>query len=182
MQGFKDLQDRAYANKVAKGWNITDIDKEIKLTRKELDEVEEAYHTGSDTVGEELADVAIYLMGIAAILGKDLGEEIEKKICINEGRVYKNKEKTEPVIKKRNLRVFCNEDIEISERGYAYNYKEFVDKMIHALSGIRVVKKTGSYTNDKNFETLYTLEVYTEDTDDILYYLNSISCCQYTSV
>ena len=41
-------------------------------------------------VGEELADVAIYLMGLSEMLGFDLEEEILKKVDKNGKRVYKN--------------------------------------------------------------------------------------------
>ena len=41
-------------------------------------------------LGSELADIAIYLLGISEILGIDLESEIERKIEINEKRQYKN--------------------------------------------------------------------------------------------
>ena len=41
-------------------------------------------------VNEELADVAIYLLGLSEMLGFDLADEIEKKVSKNEKRVYKN--------------------------------------------------------------------------------------------
>ena len=40
-------------------------------------------------VGEELADIAIYLLGMAEILNIDLASEIEKKVEINQEREYK---------------------------------------------------------------------------------------------
>ena len=39
-------------------------------------------------MGEELADVAIYLLGIAEILHIDLEREIERKMDINRQRQY----------------------------------------------------------------------------------------------
>ncbi len=42
-------------------------------------------------VGEELADVAIYLMGLAEILGINLKEEIKRKIEVNKKREYELK-------------------------------------------------------------------------------------------
>lgn len=42
-----------------------------------------------DGLGSELADVGIYLLGLSEMLGIDLGKEIEKKMAINEKRVYK---------------------------------------------------------------------------------------------
>ena len=43
-----------------------------------------------EDLGEELADVAIYLMGISEILGINLEQEIVHKIDKNAKRVYKN--------------------------------------------------------------------------------------------
>jgi len=45
-----------------------------------------------DDLGEELADVAIYLFGLAEIVGVSLEEEIEKKIKKNKKRVYEVKD------------------------------------------------------------------------------------------
>ena len=42
-----------------------------------------------DDLGEELADVVIYLMGISEILGLDLENEIINKIDKNAKRIYK---------------------------------------------------------------------------------------------
>ena len=39
--------------------------------------------------GEELADIAIYLLGLSEILGIDLASEIENKMEINQDREYK---------------------------------------------------------------------------------------------
>ena len=37
---------------------------------------------------KELADVAIFLLGISEMLGNDLGEDIVKKMAINAKRKY----------------------------------------------------------------------------------------------
>ena len=44
-------------------------------------------------IGEELADVAIFLLGIAEILDKDLGVEIIEKMKVNKNRIYRNGKK-----------------------------------------------------------------------------------------
>ena len=49
----------------------------------------EAYRKKKDDLGEELADVAIYLLGLSEMLGFDLEDEITKKVSKNERRVYK---------------------------------------------------------------------------------------------
>ena len=41
-------------------------------------------------LNEELADIAIYLMGLFEMLGFYLADEIEKKVSKNDKRVYKN--------------------------------------------------------------------------------------------
>lgn len=43
-----------------------------------------------DDLNEDLADIAICLMGLSEMLGFDLVDEIEKKVTKNEKRVYKN--------------------------------------------------------------------------------------------
>ena len=73
------LQKEIYKNKVDKGFNITDINKEVCLTNGEVAEVYEAWRKKKDDLGEELADVAIYLLGLSEILGIDLEDEIQKK-------------------------------------------------------------------------------------------------------
>lgn len=85
----RELQKRIYQNKLDKGWNVTNVEKEICLLHGEVAEFYEAYRKHLPTVGEELADIGIYLLGLAEILGGiDLGEEIEKKTRINEQRKY----------------------------------------------------------------------------------------------
>lgn len=86
----QDLQKLIYANKVAKGFNITDIPLEFAYLYGELGEAFDAWRKKKDDLGEELADVAIYLLGLAEILQIDLGNEIEKKIEKNEKRVYEH--------------------------------------------------------------------------------------------
>ena len=86
---FRGLQKEVYQNKVNHGFNITDVNMEFCLTYGELGEAYQAWLKKHDNVGEEIADVVIYLMGLSEILGIDLQKEIEEKIEINKKRVYK---------------------------------------------------------------------------------------------
>lgn len=52
-------------------------------------EAYEAYFKKKGNVGEEIADVTIYLLGLCEILGIDLEKELLNKIEINKKRVYK---------------------------------------------------------------------------------------------
>jgi NTP pyrophosphatase (non-canonical NTP hydrolase) len=88
MVDLKQIQSRIYQNKVVKGFNVTDIYREFCYISGELAEACEAYMKKKDDVGEELADVAIYLLGLAEILGVDLEKEILHKMDKNEKRRY----------------------------------------------------------------------------------------------
>ena len=88
MIDLSKAQKRIYQNKLNQGFNVTDVYKEFCYTYGELTEACEAYMKKQDDVGEELADVAIYLLGLAEILGVDLEAEILKKMDKNEKRRY----------------------------------------------------------------------------------------------
>ena len=106
MVDLKKLQKEIYQNKVNKGFNVTDVNKEFCLTYGELAEAYEAWRKKKDDLGEELADVTIYLLGLSEILGINLEEEIQKKVYKNAKREYK-------VINGVNTRVKgSNEDFE----------------------------------------------------------------------
>jgi NTP pyrophosphatase (non-canonical NTP hydrolase) len=85
----RELQQDITAHKQRMGFNTTDSGKEIRLLRGEVDELAEAL-TGTDTahIGQELADVTIYLLTLADMHGLDLGEEVVKKMAVNKGRRY----------------------------------------------------------------------------------------------
>ena len=82
------VQKAVYQNKVDKGFNVTDVNVEFCLLYGEIAEAYEAWKKKQGTVGEELADIAIYLLGLSEILGVDLASEIEKKMKINREREY----------------------------------------------------------------------------------------------
>lgn len=75
-------------NKINKGFNVTDISKKFCLAYGEMAEAYDAYRKKND-LGEELADVVIYLLRISEILGIDLEKEILLKIIKNVHREYK---------------------------------------------------------------------------------------------
>ena len=89
MVELKKLQKDVYQNKVNHGFNTTDLNIEFCLAYGELGEAYMAWLKKKDDLGEELADVAIYLLGISEILGIDLENEILNKIEKNSKRVYK---------------------------------------------------------------------------------------------
>ena len=65
---------------------------EFCYTYGELSEACDAYLKKKDDLGEELADVILYLLGLAEILGINLEKEIMNKIEKNEKRQYIQKD------------------------------------------------------------------------------------------
>lgn len=92
MVELKKLQEEVIKNKVNKGFNIKDLNFEFLLAYGELAEAFNAYQNKEEDLGEELADVVIYILGIAEMLDIDLEVELLKKIEKNKRRKYIKKE------------------------------------------------------------------------------------------
>ncbi len=89
MIDLRKIQKDVYQNKLDKGFNATDVNKEFCLTYGEMSEAYEAWRKKTDDVGEEIADVVIYLLGLSEILNIDLEKEILNKVNKNKHREYK---------------------------------------------------------------------------------------------
>ena len=85
---LKDMQKRVWDNKIRQGFEISNVDREFCLLYGEVGEAYEAYIKKHDNLGEELADVAIYLLGLSQMVNLDLQSEVERKMAINESREY----------------------------------------------------------------------------------------------
>lgn len=83
------LQKRVYQNKLKHGFNVTDIPLEFCFLSGEVAEAFDAWRKKKADLGEELADIALYVLGLAEILHIDLGRELEDKMIQNEARVYR---------------------------------------------------------------------------------------------
>ena len=93
----KKLQKAVMENKKKHGFNTTDIEFELLRLHGEANELFEAWRKNNKkNINEELADVGIFLLGIAEMLDSDLGEDIVNKMKINEKRIYKNGVKSIP--------------------------------------------------------------------------------------
>lgn len=86
---LEEMQKEAWENKLRHGFNTTNVEKEFCLLTSEVGEAYMAYLRNKDGLGEELADIAIYVLGLSELLGYSLKEEIEKKMEINKNRKYK---------------------------------------------------------------------------------------------
>ena len=87
---LKEMQKEIWQNKINKGFNTTNVEKEFCLLYGEVGEAFNAYNKKKNDLNEELADIAIYLIGLSEMLGFDLEDEIVKKMKKNKKRVYKN--------------------------------------------------------------------------------------------
>lgn len=94
---LRDVQREVLQNKIRHGFNTTDMEQEFCYLYKEVAEAYDAYYKQMDSFGEELADVAIFLLGIAEIKGIDLEAEILKKVQKNKDRVYMKNDLGKPV-------------------------------------------------------------------------------------
>ena len=86
MTDLKKLQKEIYQNKVNKGFNITDINKEFCLTYGEVAEAYEAWRKKKDDLGEELADVVFVVLCLANQTGIDLQAAFDKKMDLKSVR------------------------------------------------------------------------------------------------
>ena len=83
---LKELQKEILENKKRQGFNTTDMNEEFCHLNAEVGEAYDAWVRDLETFPEELADVAIFMLGIAEMKGIDLQKEIERKEKINESR------------------------------------------------------------------------------------------------
>lgn len=103
MVSLDELQKKIYQNKVNKHFNLTNLHQEFCYLYGEVAEAYDAWSKGMDKedISLELADVAIYTLGLAEMLDISLEDAIQKKIAINEKRVYINGKKVEPTDTKK---------------------------------------------------------------------------------
>lgn len=90
MVDLMDLQKQVYDNKVAHGFNTENVEMEFCLIMGELGEAYHAYAVETKAAfAEELADVALYLLGLCEITGVDIETEMLKKLEKNKRRKYR---------------------------------------------------------------------------------------------
>jgi NTP pyrophosphatase (non-canonical NTP hydrolase) len=86
---IRDVQQRAWANKLAQGFNTSDVALEFGLLNAEVGEAFMAWCKRLPDLGEELADVLIYVAALAEMNGIDLAAAVDAKLAKNEQRVYR---------------------------------------------------------------------------------------------
>jgi NTP pyrophosphatase (non-canonical NTP hydrolase) len=87
MVDLKQLQKEVMQNKIDKGFSM-EMANEFCRAHEELSEAFSKWNKNQDGVAEEIADVAIFLLGMCEQLGFDLEKELVRKIDINKNRKY----------------------------------------------------------------------------------------------
>lgn len=85
---LSQAQKLAWDNKLAKGFNTTDVALEFGLLTAEVGEAFTAWRKHLPDLGEELADIAIYVLSIAQMNNLNLDTEIARKLTKNRNRIY----------------------------------------------------------------------------------------------
>ncbi len=88
MTTVAEYTDRIMAHKRARGFNTTDVSLEFNLLTEELGEAIKAWRRDPGELPGELADLFIFLLSLASMLGVDLEQAVIEKMAINAGRQY----------------------------------------------------------------------------------------------
>ena len=88
MIDLKLISQQILENKLRRNFPTNDLGHEIILLKKEVEEVEESVDD-LENLKQELADVIIFSISIARIIGADIEKEIQDKIEYNKIRTHK---------------------------------------------------------------------------------------------
>ena len=83
---ISSLQQLAWDNKALKGYNTTDVPLEFCMLQEKAAAAFAAWRKNKARLGEELADVVLYVMSIAEMTGLDLQHEVKVKVDKNAAR------------------------------------------------------------------------------------------------
>ena len=88
MGQLTEWQERAWQNKLAKGFGTSNIEREFNFAYAELAEAYEAYRKQKPDLDEELADVLLFTLSLAKMNNIDLEQAVLRKLAKNEKRAY----------------------------------------------------------------------------------------------
>ncbi|MFC6084053.1 MazG nucleotide pyrophosphohydrolase domain-containing protein [Sphaerisporangium aureirubrum] len=94
---IESAQKLIWENKNRKGFNTTDVALEFGLLTAEVGEAFTAWRRSLPDLGEELADIFIYVAAVAEMNGLNLADEVTRKIEKNARRTYKRNEIGVPI-------------------------------------------------------------------------------------
>lgn len=96
---IRSAQKLTWENKLAKGFNTTEVPLEFCLLQGEIAEAFDAWRRAHDHLGEELADIAIYVLSLAEMTGVDLQNAVEAKLSKNVKRKYMRDERSGTLVR-----------------------------------------------------------------------------------
>ena len=95
---LNNLQKQIFQNKVNRGFNVTDIGKEIILMTEELGELAKAYKKSNkreakeidnrDDIVDAIGDLMVYCLGLCEMVGVDCEEVVNRIIENNKVRTH----------------------------------------------------------------------------------------------
>lgn len=85
---IRAVQGAAWRNKLDKGFNTTDVPLEFCYLHAEVAEAFDAWRRGRPDLGDELADIALFLVSLAEMNGIDLQTAVQRKLAKNASRTY----------------------------------------------------------------------------------------------
>lgn len=83
---LSSLQRLVWGNKVAKGYNTTNLPLEFCMLQENAASAFTAWRKEKELLGEELADVVLYVASIAEMTGLDLQHVVKEKVDKNAAR------------------------------------------------------------------------------------------------
>ncbi len=96
MIDLRKLQQEIYRNKVRRGFNVTDVGKEVVLMVEELGELARAYKESDkrpapkishrEEMADALGDLMIYCLGLCEMLEVDSESLLQQIVARNESR------------------------------------------------------------------------------------------------
>jgi NTP pyrophosphatase (non-canonical NTP hydrolase) len=93
-----ELQQEIYNNKVRRGWNVTDIGKEIVLMVEELGELAHAYKNSNklpaseidqrEEITDAIGDLMVYCLGLCEMMDVNAEEVLTQIVENNKNRSH----------------------------------------------------------------------------------------------
>lgn len=86
----KRAQKEIFENKKRRGFNTTDIGKEIILLMEELGELAKAYRDNNEEeIADAVGDIMVYCLGLCEVIGVNSEELLKKTIENNRTRTHR---------------------------------------------------------------------------------------------
>lgn len=88
---LNEMQKKVFENKVKRGFNTTDVGKEVILITEELGELAKAFRDNNkEEIADAIGDIMIYCLGLCEIVGVSAEELLQKIIENNKIREHRS--------------------------------------------------------------------------------------------